>query len=338
MKIALFLHDCSSSPEFGFEINGKIVPIKSVSEKAKIGEWRYQDLQSYLADLPGSEIFTRVLHDYASLHFGEFSSSEIYPPDEIHFLPPLRPKALFDFGLSPRHLKNSAMTLLRYEFSSFISGILGPFIKKKLDHKSKSGILPYYKGNHLEIIGDKDFTEWPAYTSYLDIEPELGILTGTREQPLAGYVIFNDMSARDIQFPEMIGTGPARCKDFSRSNGIGPYFVTSDEIPDPLNLEVSVSVGNRYQWHGSTSEYIHSPLEVIHYLGSLFPLVPGMLIGMGTIPDCTGLDRDQWLRPGDRICISFERMGTLHQNIPDKISIQESRWKKREDLKDVYRH
>jgi len=217
MKIALFLHNHSLSPELGFEIYGRIISIKKISLKANKGEWRYQDMQSYLENLPGSELFARILHDYTFKHFREFDPSDVYYPEEIQILPPLRPKAIFDFGLSPRHLKNSAMTLLRHEFSSFLSGILGPFIKKKLDRKSTSGILPYYKGNHLEIMGDGDYTEWPEYTSYLDIEPELGILTGTREQPIAGYVIFNDMSARDIQFPEMIGTGPARCKDFHRA-------------------------------------------------------------------------------------------------------------------------
>ena len=94
----------------------------------------------------------------------------------------------------------------------------------------------YYKCNHNAVIGDNDTIHWPAYSSYLDIEPELAIVTGNEVMPIAGYTIFNDSSARDVQFWEMVGTGPARSKDFGHSKGLGPFIVTPDEIGDPLAL------------------------------------------------------------------------------------------------------
>lgn len=66
---------------------------------------------------------------------------------------------------------------------------------------------------------------WPEYSSYLDIEPELAIVCGNDKVPIAGYTILNDVSARDVQMAEMAGgMGPARCKDFDRSKGRGHFW------------------------------------------------------------------------------------------------------------------
>lgn len=336
MKLVTFLQKNSTAEEFGFVLNEKVISFRCAAHKAKNDTWKYADVLSYLRNLPDSETAAHALHDYTSSHWDDFIDSELHDLITIKLLPPVKPPALLDFGLSPRHLKNAAMTLLRYEYSIFFQKTVGFFIKRKLDRMSKSEILSYYKCNHAEIIGDQDYIGWPRYTSYLDIEPELGIVVGTSRQPIAGYVIFNDVSARDVQLPEMIGTGPARSKDFSRSNGIGPWLVTADEVPDPLNLNVDVTIGTRYTWHGTTSEYTHTPEEVLAYLSTIFTPAPGTIIGMGTVPDCTGLDNDQWLYPGDTIAISFQNLGTLRQQVPDTILITRSRWKNRRELESFY--
>lgn len=137
--------------------------------------------------------------------------------------------------------------------------------------------------------------------------------------------------------PEMMGTGPAKCKDFSRGNGIGPFIVTKDEISDPLDMEVKVKIADRFLWVGSTSEYIRTSQEVVDYLWTIFTPPPGTIIGMGTIPGCTGLDNDLWLQPGDDVDITFQGLGTLHQSIPSDIRIFPNiRWKLRSDLKHFY--
>ncbi len=191
----------------------------------------------------------------------------------------------------------------------------------------------YYKGNHLEIIGHGDEVGWPAYTSYLDIEPELAFVTGNHAQKIAGYLIFNDASARDVQFPEMTGLGPSRSKDFERGNGLGPFIVTPDEVPDPLSLDVTVDISGRMTWKGHTSQYTVTPEKVVDFLETVYPVKPGMVIGMGTVPGCAGLDTDQWIVPGDSIDITFTGLGTLNQKIPSQLpKLQPSSWGIRKDL------
>jgi len=207
-------------------------------------------------------------------------------------------------------------------------------LAKKIKKSAKSDVLFYYKGNHLTVIGDRDEIGWPAYTSYLDIEPELAIVIGKRSHKIAGYTIFNDASARDVQFPEMTALGPTRSKDFARGNGLGPYLVTADEIPDPLSLNVRVDVAGRYMWRGHTSEYSKTPEQVIAFCETIFPLAPGTVLGLGTVPGCTGLDNDLWILPGEMIRISFDGLGTLHQQAPEKIpKLEKSRWEQRPELK-----
>ena len=65
--------------------------------------------------------------------------------------------------------------------------------------------LSFYKSNLNSVVGDNIEVPWPVYTSRLDIEPELGVVYGNPQQPVAGYCIFNDVSARDVQAPEILG-------------------------------------------------------------------------------------------------------------------------------------
>ena len=90
------------------------------------------------------------------------------------------------------------------------------------------------------IVGDGVIVPWPAYTSRLDIEPELPVVYGNPQQPVAGYSIFNDVSARDVQAPEFVG-GFCLTKDMAKGNQLGPYLVTADEVGDPYQLGVTVT-------------------------------------------------------------------------------------------------
>jgi 2-keto-4-pentenoate hydratase/2-oxohepta-3-ene-1,7-dioic acid hydratase in catechol pathway len=286
------------------------------------------NIYAYLENLPQSFEHASLFKDLGTDFIKDRSVEGAYPLSEVRVLPPIpRPSALLDFGLTPRHLLNSTRTMLKYEWGSLMSRMVTPLVKKRFYAMCSSGTPPYYKGNHLTIIGDYDEIGWPSYTSYLDIEPELAIVTGNARCRIAGYLIFNDASARDIQFPEMIGLGPARSKDFFNGNGLGPFLVTPDEIPDPLSLHVTVKVGTRFVWRGSTSEYVLHPEKLAEYFQSIYPFVPGTVLGMGTVPDCTGLDNDQWINPGELIEITFDGLGTLHQRIPDKPgALEKSRW------------
>ncbi len=337
MKLLNYQRGLNGKTLFGIVIKGYAVSIETLRQKSGQTHEELTDVYSYLENLPGSENSARELLKYGEAYISSLSDKEKTPLENVKILAPVpHPRALIDFGLSPRHLGNSSATLIKHAFGAFGS-LIAPVISKTVQ-KATRGKMLYYKGNHNAIIGDNDTIHWPRYSSYLDIEPELAIITGNEAKPIAGYTIFNDSSARDIQLKEMLGLGgPARSKDFDRSNGLGPFMVTPDEVGDPLALNVKVKIGNRMEWKGSTSEYFARPEKVIEYLKTVFTLLPGTVIGMGTIPDCTGLDNDLWIDPGEKIEIIFDKLGILRQNIPDVLGKMEpSTWGNRKELSKFY--
>lgn len=337
MKLLNFKSPYGDTPLFGIVIKGYAVSFEALQQKSGHVRKELTDVHSYLENLPVSEDAARELLKYGEAYISSFSDKEKTPLENVKILPPVpNPRALIDFGLSPRHLGNSTATLIKHAFGVFGS-LIAP-IAKNIVQAATRGKMLYYKGNHNAIIGDNDTIHWPSYSSYLDIEPELAIITGNQAVPIAGYTIFNDSSARDIQFKEMLGLGgPARSKDFDRSNGLGPFIVTPDEVGDPLALNVKVKIGNRMEWKGSTSEYSAHPVKALDYLKTVFTPLPGTVIGLGTIPDCTGLDNDLWINPGEKIEIIFDKLGILRQNIPEVLGKMEpSSWGNREELQKFY--
>lgn len=336
MKLLNFQDETRGVPRFGIVIKGHAVAFDVLAQKLGHDFPELTDIYAYLENLPRSQDAASQLEKYGDAYLASFADGEKIPLDKARILPPVPvPRALIDFGLSPRHLANSAATLLKHEFGMF-GAMLAPIVKKRVSARAKAKML-YYKGNHHAVIGDDDTLHWPTYTSYLDIEPELAVITGNEQMPIAGYTIFNDTSARDVQFPEMIGMGPATSKDFDHSKGLGPFLVTPDEVGDPLVLQVKITIGRRYQWRGSTAEYSATPQAMLDYLKTILSPLPGTVIGMGTIPDCTGLDNDLWLLPGEKIEMTFDRLGILRQNTPLSLTkLQPSRWSNREELKRYY--
>ncbi len=292
-----------------------------------------RDAHAYSRSLTESRPIAEML-----LRSSRMADARRFRLSEVSLLAPLpRPAAILDCGLSPKHLMQAGMVAAKYNpptqveaTDAMVRGLTG-------------GLQPirYYKGNPNNVIGDQGTLGWPDFTAYLDIEPELAVVTGdvpcgaTRDEAaasIAGYTIFNDGSARDVQAVEMFFTGPASCKDFDSSNGLGPWLVTPDEIDDPLDLAVTVLVGDREPWTGTTSEYSMAPAEAIYQLARRQTLVAGTVIGMGTVPNTCGLDRDEWIVPGDEVAITFEGIGTLRQHIGHPRSTAVTDWPARPDL------
>jgi 2-keto-4-pentenoate hydratase/2-oxohepta-3-ene-1,7-dioic acid hydratase in catechol pathway len=338
MKLLNFQSVPGGKSNFGVVITGYAVSFEALQLKSGLTGGYLSDVYSYLENLPSSEGAARELMKYGEAYISSFNDNEKIPLEKANILAPIAtPRALIDFGLTPRHLGNSAATLMKHEFGIFGS-IIAPIVKKRLSAKARGKML-YYKCNHNAIIGDNETIHWPAYSSYLDIEPELAIVTGNTAKPIAGYTIFNDSSARDVQLWEMVGTGPARSKDFGHSKGLGPFIVTTDEVGDPLALNVKVKIGDRLEWKGRTSEYSARPEKALEYLKTVFEPLPGTVIGLGTIPDCTGLDNDLWIRPGEKIEIMFDKLGILRQNTPEKVeNLEPSRWGNRKENSMFYKN
>ena len=226
----------------------------------------------------------------------------LYQPSEVRLRAPLpRPKALRDFFAFEEHAKQGAA-------------------RRKEELNSAWYEQPvYYKGNHRAIYGPGDTIPWPSYTRKFDFEFEIAAVVGRQGRDLepdqaqayiAGYTILNDFSARDIQKNEMVcRMGPAKGKDFA--NGFGPYLLTADELPEPEGLKMTLKVNGEVWSEGNSSlRYWRFPLMLSHVSQEEW-VYPGDVLGSGTYFKGCGLDLDRWVKPGDRIELTVDKLGTL---------------------------
>jgi 2-keto-4-pentenoate hydratase/2-oxohepta-3-ene-1,7-dioic acid hydratase in catechol pathway len=331
MKLIRFSQG-DSTPRFGGVIGDRAVAFATLQQRSAIAGPALGDSRAYLGRLPESEQAARELLAWGQAHLDVLTDSEKPRLQAVRLHEPIEVAALFDFGLTPRHLKNSAETMMKYEKDNpQTAPILQAFAKALLAKPAAPppGVperLSYYKCNMNSIVGDGETIPWPLYTSRLDIEPELAVVYGTPRQPVAGFCIFNDVSARDVQAQEFIG-GFCLTKDMDKGNQLGPGLVTADEVGDPYALQVVVTVDGQVRYQGSTADIDHKAEEVFAWLGFITSIKPGTVIGFGTIPDCTGLDHDDFIDPGAGIEIRFERLGSLRCRFAEPArKLLPSRW------------
>ena len=192
MKLIRFTTAESPTPCFGIVIRDRAVPFAVLQGKAGKSSPHLTDSRSYLANLPDSDRAAKDLAAWGEQHLGELAKGERFPLNAVRLLEPVEVAALFDFGLTPRHLKNSAETIMKYEKDNpQTAPLLQAFAKALLAPKPKPAAgqpvpLSYYKSNRNTIVGDGETIPWPAYTSRLDIEPELAVVYGNPKHPLAG--------------------------------------------------------------------------------------------------------------------------------------------------------
>lgn len=178
----------------------------------------------------------------------------------------------------------------------------------------------YYKGGHLTLLGHEEPMPWPGYSEWMDYELELGLVVGrggvdlTPEEAaghLLGVTLLNDFSARDRQFHENRGNlGPAKGKDFATA--VGPWITTVDELDDDLlAIDMEALVGGERWARGVSGSAMWSVGELLAYLSTAEPLVPGELVGSGTLGGGCGLEVGRRLVPGDVVELRSTRLGTL---------------------------
>lgn len=183
----------------------------------------------------------------------------------------------------------------------------------------------YYKCNRFSVIGPGSDVVWPDGAKLMDYECELGVVIGTtgkniaRERALEhvfGYTIYNDMTARDLQFREMRGPlGPAKGKDFDTGNVIGPWLVTKDEIPDPHALTMISRVNGIEQGRGNSAEMYHRWEDIIAFISRNETLHAGELIGSGTVGNGCGLELGRFLEPGAIVELEITGLGKLSNRL-----------------------
>lgn len=181
----------------------------------------------------------------------------------------------------------------------------------------------YYKGNARTMLGPDAEIPWPRFTKKLDFELELACVIGRegRNIPVeeayrhvAGYMVMNDVSARDIQRKEMaVRLGPAKGKDFATV--IGPTLVTTDEIADVRDLPMAVRVNGETWSEGNAGSSYWSFAQMIAHVSMDETLYPGDVLGSGTVGRGCGLELDRWIRPGDVIELEVGGLGVLRNRV-----------------------
>src|SRR6266851_6276247 len=169
------------------------------------------------------------------------------------------------------------------------------------------------------LCGPNDNIIIPKASTKLDWEVELGIVIGRRAQYIpsidkaldyvAGYCLANDVSERQFQI-ERAGQW-IKGKSAENFGPIGPWLVTRDEVKDPQNLKMWLTVNGESRQKGSTRTMIFGAAHIVWYCSQFFIMEPGDVIVTGTPPGVAhGMkENPKWLKPGDVVRLGVEGLG-----------------------------
>ena len=171
------------------------------------------------------------------------------------------------------------------------------------------------------VIGPNDNVEIPKKSVKSDWEVELGVIIGKEakyinesesQSHIAGYCVINDLSEREFQI-EHSGQW-VKGKSCDTFGPIGPYLVTTDEIPDPQNLKMWLEVNGKKMQDGSTNTMVYGVNFLISYLSQFMSLQPGDIISTGTPPGVgMGMNPQVFLKAGDVMKLGIEGLGEQTQ-------------------------
>ena len=196
------------------------------------------------------------------------------------------------------------------------------------DHAAESGMavppepVIFMKATSA-ICGPNDPVIIPRGSEKTDWEVELGVVIGTKAKyvseadamaHVAGYCVINDVSERAFQ-TERAGqwTKGKSCDNFGQ---IGPYLVTRDEVADPQNLSMWLTVNGKTMQNGSTKTMVYGVAHVVSYLSQFMTLHPGDVISTGTPPGVgMGMKPPTYLRAGDVVELGIEGLGQQRQDV-----------------------
>lgn len=171
------------------------------------------------------------------------------------------------------------------------------------------------------IVGPNDDLIIPKGSKKTDWEVELAVVIGKKASyvseenaldHVAGYVLHNDYSEREFQL-ERSGQW-VKGKSCDTFAPIGPFIATSDEIEDPNNLRLWLTLNGETMQDSSTSDFIFNIQEVVSYISQFMTLLPGDIISTGTpFGVGLGLNPPKYLKPGDVVELGIDGLGTSKQ-------------------------
>ena len=195
------------------------------------------------------------------------------------------------------------------------------------DHAKDAGLTPSYE----PVIFLKPRTALnnpyndilcPGNVQRLDYEAEIAVIIGKTTKKVSedeainsifGYMIFHDVSARDIQFQD---------KQFTRGKSIdtfapcGPWITTKDEIKDPQNLKIITKVNGEVRQNSTSSKMVIPIKKIISSLSQLITIEPGDIISTGTPAGVAmSMNNPKYLKDGDLVEISIENLGTIRNKV-----------------------
>ncbi len=172
------------------------------------------------------------------------------------------------------------------------------------------------------LTGTQSDIVCPSFVTKLDYEIELAVVIGKNSKNIQeskamkaifGYMIFNDVSARDIQFKDKQFT---RGKGFDTFAPCGPWITTADEIPNPHNLKMITKINDEIRQKSNTSKMFLKIPSIVSKLSKVMTLEKGDIITTGT-PEGVVLNNPniKYLQDGDKIEMEIENLGTLINSV-----------------------
>lgn len=222
---------------------------------------------------------------------GTYPASKL---DEVRLHAPIaNPPRVFAIGLNYRdHAIESKMALPKVPvvFFKMTTAIVGP-------------------GENIVLPGNSTQPDYEAELAFVIGKGGYRIPASAWREHVYGYTIVNDVSARDVQFSS---TQWSMSKCFPTFCPMGPAIVTADEIADPHQLQIGLSIDGEQLQNSNTRELVFKIPELIEYLSSITPLLAGDVVSTGTPPG-VGLGRKpkRWLRPGETVTVTVEGLGEL---------------------------
>lgn len=253
----------------------------------------------FLLEDPGTVLdltpsgFTSAL-DVISKGITQAASARKIPLADVKLHAPLpNPPRVFAIGLNYRdHAIESGMAIptTPVVFFKLTTSIIGPGEPIVLP---KNSTEPDYEAEFAFVIGKGGYR----------------ISASAWRDHVYGYTIVNDVSARDVQFSS---TQWSMSKSFPTFCPLGPAIVTADEIADPHQLGIRLDIDGVQLQNSNTRELVFKVPDLIEYLSSITPLLPGDIISTGTPPG-VGLGRNpkRWLRTGETVTVTVEGLGSL---------------------------
>ena len=217
-----------------------------------------------------------------------------YKLNEIRLHAPLaNPPRVFAIGLNYHdHAIESKMALPKFPvvFFKMTTSIVGPGENIVLPRNSTQ---PDYEAEFAFVIGKGGYR----------------IPASAWREHVYGFTIVNDVSARDVQ---MSTSQWSLAKSFPSYCPMGPAIVTADEIADPHVLGISLTINGETMQNSNTRELVFKVPELIEYISSITPLLPGDVVSTGT-PGGVGMGRSpqRWLKAGDMVTVKVEGLGEL---------------------------